>query len=61
VASRIRVPALVVFGWQDQSVLSGAIRVFDQLQGPKGMLLAEEGRSFYIRSLEVRREKNSLL
>ena len=57
VASRIKVPAFVVFGWQDQSVLSTAVRVFDQLQGPKRMLLAEEGHNFYIRSLEVRREK----
>jgi uncharacterized protein len=57
VASRINVPAFVVFGWQDQSVLSGAIRVFDQLQGPKKMLLAEEGHNFYIRSIELRREK----
>ncbi len=57
VASRIRTPTYIVFGWQDQNVASRAVYVFDKLAGPKRMLLAEEGHSFYIRSLEVRREK----
>lgn len=57
VASRIKVPTFVIFGWQDQSVLSTAVRVFDQLQGPRKMLVAEGSHSFYIRSMEVRREK----
>ncbi|MEO2033681.1 MAG: CocE/NonD family hydrolase [Planctomycetaceae bacterium] len=57
VASRINVPTYVVFGWQDQSVLSTAVRVFDRLQGPRKMLVAEGTHSFYIRSMEVRREK----
>lgn len=57
IAPRIKVPTYVVFGWQDQSVLSTAVRVFDQLAGPKKMLLAEEGHSFYIRSRELRRDK----
>jgi predicted acyl esterase len=57
VASRIKTPTYVIFGWQDQNVASRAISVLDQLSGPRKMLLAEEGHSFYIRSLEVRREK----
>ena len=57
VASRIKVPTYVVFGWQDQSVLSTAVKVFDQLQGPRKMLVAEGSHSFYIRPMEVRREK----
>ena len=57
VASRIRVPTFVIFGWQDAHVLSQSVRVFDQLQGPRKMLLAESGHSFYVRSQEVRREK----
>ena len=57
VASRIKVPTFVIFGWQDQSVLSTAVRVFDQLQGPRKILLAEGSHSLYIRSMEIRREK----
>jgi putative CocE/NonD family hydrolase len=57
VAPRIRVPTFVIFGWQDQSVFSGAIRVFDSLAGPRKMLLLEEGHNFYVSSLPVRREK----
>jgi putative CocE/NonD family hydrolase len=57
IAGRIRTPAYILFGWQDQNVASRAVYVVDKLSGPKRMLLAEEGHSFYIRSLEVRREK----
>jgi predicted acyl esterase len=57
VADRIQTPTLIVFGWQDQNVHSRAIYVFNQLQGPKKILLAEDGHSFYIRSMQVRREK----
>jgi len=57
IAGRIRTPTFIVFGWQDQNVASRAVYVFDRLAGPKRMILAEEGHSFYIRSLEVRREK----
>ncbi|MGH9672182.1 MAG: CocE/NonD family hydrolase [Bryobacteraceae bacterium] len=57
VASRIRTPTYIVFGWQDQNVDSRAIEIFDQLQGPKRMVLSEEEHSMYIRNMEVRREK----
>ena len=57
VASRIRVPTLIIFGWQDQNVASRAAYVFNDLKGPRKMLLAEASHSLYIRSLEVRREK----
>lgn len=57
VASKIRVPTFIIFGWQDQNVDSRAAFVFDKLAGPRKMLLAEEGHSFYIRSNEVKREK----
>jgi putative CocE/NonD family hydrolase len=57
IASKIRVPTFIIFGWQDQNVDSRAVFVFDKLAGPRKMLLAEEGHSFYIRSGEVKREK----
>src|SRR5262249_6609233 len=61
IASRIKTPTYIVFGWQDQNVLSRAIGVFDELRGPKRMLLAESGHSFYIRSMQVRRQKLQFL
>jgi putative CocE/NonD family hydrolase len=57
VASRIRTPTYIVFGWQDQNVHSRAAYVFDLLSGPRKLLLAEDGHSLYIRAPEVRREK----
>jgi putative CocE/NonD family hydrolase len=57
IASRIRVPTYVIIAWQDQNVDSRAAYVFDKLQGPRKLLLAENGHSFYIRPMEVRREK----
>jgi len=57
IASKIRVPTFIIFGWQDQIVDSRAVFVFDQLAGPRKMVLGEEGHSFYIRSNELKREK----
>lgn len=57
IASRIRTPTYVIFGWQDQNVDSRAAYVFDDLAGPKKMLLTEASHNVYIKSPAVRREK----